>query len=69
MQALLGISSDFGKGADLLAAGQKWVPKMGFPGKWNQGLKPVVLWWSNFDPHPPECQWTKQLGPPVERLE
>ena len=25
----------------------KWIP-----GKWNQGLNPVVPWWLNFDPHP-----------------
>ena len=24
------------------------------PGKWNQGLKPAVPWWFNFDPYP--CQ-------------
>ena len=35
-------------------AGQKWVPKRSCPGKWNQGLKPVVPWWFNFDPHPIE---------------
>ena len=25
---------------------------MGFPGKWNEGLKSAVPWWSNFDPYP-----------------
>ena len=35
-----------------LAVGQKCVPKMACPGKWNQGLQPAVPWWLNFHPYP-----------------
>ena len=35
-----------------VAVGQKWVAKMACPGKWNQGLKPAVPCWFNFDPCP-----------------
>ena len=35
-----------------MAVGQKWVPEMGGPGKWNQGLKPAIPWWFNFDSYP-----------------
>ena len=30
---------------------KNWYPKWN-PGKWNQGLKPAVPWWLNFDPYP-----------------
>ena len=36
-----------------MAVGQKkGNPKMACPGKWKQGLIPVVPWWFNFDPYP-----------------
>ena len=41
----------------MLVAGRVWLRvKNGYtkwnPGKWNQGVKPVVPWWFNCDPHP-----------------
>ena len=35
-----------------MAVAQTLVPKLGCPRKWNQGLKPAVPWWFNFDPYP-----------------
>ena len=38
--------------ATYMPVGQEWVPRMGCPGKWNQGRKPAVPWWLQFDPYP-----------------
>ena len=35
-----------------MAVAQKYVPKMGCPGKWKHGLS--ISWRFNFDPHPGE---------------
>ena len=41
-----------------MGVGQNRYPKWS-PGQWKKRLKPAVLWWFNFDPHPMCISWAR----------